>query len=204
MNSLAIVTSPVDYGELVLRLSLDVAAMVAFAIVSGLRRRARHELLVVLSCFNVGLFVVLTVITASSSATAIGFGLFAMLSIIRLRSEPFTSTELGLFFAALVLALVNGTLKSDVPLVLILDAVVLLPVVAAGHPRLGRAPQQRQITLDCVHTDDTALRADVEHRLGIRVLDLNVVEIDYVREVTVLTIRFIDSAAHRAPLAVRA
>src|SRR3954467_6089739 len=177
MTVLAAATPSVDYAELALRLVLDVIAMAAFGVASGLRRRARHELLVVLACFNLGLFVVLTVITVSNSATAIGFGLFAMLSIIRLRSEPFTSTELGLFFAALVLALVNGTLKSDLPLVLILDAVVLVPVLAAGHPRLGRAPQQRQITLDCVHTDDTALRADVEHRLGIRVLDLNVVEI---------------------------
>jgi hypothetical protein len=200
MNALATITHPVDYAELVLRLALDVAAMIAFALVSGLRRRARHELLVVLACFNLGLFVVLTVITVSSSATAIGFGLFAMLSIIRLRSEPFTSTELGLFFAALVLALVNGTLSGNLSLVLILDAIVLVPVLAAGHPRMGRAPQRRQITLDCVHTDDAALRADVEHRLGVRVVDLNVVEIDYVREVTVLTIRFVDTGARRAPL----
>ena len=36
----------------------------------------------------------------------VGFGLFAVLSIVRLRSEPFSNRELAYFFVALVLALV--------------------------------------------------------------------------------------------------
>ena len=186
-----------QHGELLLRFAIDLAALaIVFAAV---RRRVRPEFLAVLACFNLGLFVVLTAIEASTSATAIGFGLFAMLSIIRLRSEPFTSAELGMFFGALVLALVNGSVKGDIVLVAILDAMVLLPVAMLAHPRVSRVQGRREITLDCIHTDDTALRADVEHRLGVRVTDMTVMEIDYVRDITRLIIRYADPTARPVP-----
>jgi hypothetical protein len=63
----------------------------------------------------------------------------------------------------------------------------------ADHPGRGPSPQRRDVTLDCIHTDDAALRADLEHRLGVRVIDFTIIEIDYVREVTRLQIRFVDS-----------
>ncbi|HEY3019324.1 MAG TPA: DUF4956 domain-containing protein [Solirubrobacteraceae bacterium] len=181
------------YEDLVSRLGLDLATIAAFAAVTGLLRDGRRDLFMVCLCFNVGLFVVLTVIASSASATAVGFGLFAMLSIIRLRSEPFTNQELGYFFTAIVLALVNGVITHDMPLALSLDAIALAGVVIADHPRRGPSPERRDITLDCIHSDDAALRADLEHRLGVRVVDFTIIEIDYVREVTRLQIRFVDA-----------
>jgi hypothetical protein len=199
MHALALVIPPnFNYTELLLRFAIDLAALALVFL--AVRRRVRPEFLAVLACFNLGLFVVLTAIAASSSATAIGFGLFAMLSIIRLRSEPFTSAELGMFFGALVLALVNGSVKDDVVLVAILDAIVLLPVAVLAMPQLSRSQGQREITLDCIHNDDAALRADIEHRLGVRVTEMTVMELDYVREVTRLSIRYADPTARRAPV----
>jgi hypothetical protein len=199
MPAPAVITPPqFEHAELLLRFAIDLVALAL--VVLAVRRRVRPEFLAVLACFNLGLFVVLTAIAASTSATAIGFGLFAMLSIIRLRSEPFTSAELGMFFGTLVLALVNGSVSHDVVLVAILDAIVLLPVAALALPQVSRAEARREITLDCIHSDDAALRADVEHRLGIRVTDMTVLELDYVREVTRLSIRYADPAARRAPV----
>ena len=199
MPSLAVVIPPTfQHAELLLRLAIDLVAL-ALVVVS-VRRRVRPEFLAVLACFNLGLFVVLTAIAASSSATAIGFGLFAMLSIIRLRSEPFTSAELGMFFATLVLALVNGSVSDDVMLVAILDAIVLLPIAVLALPQVNRAEGRREITLDCIHSDDAALRADLEHRLGVRVTEMTVLELDYVRDTTRLSIRFADPTARPAPV----
>jgi hypothetical protein len=50
--------------------------------------------------FNVGLFLALVVITARDVSAGVGFGLVAVLSIVRLRSEPFTNGELAYFFVA--------------------------------------------------------------------------------------------------------
>src|SRR3954464_762670 len=151
-----------DYASFGARFGLDLVALALLMWALHRRHGARRDLMSVVACFNVGLFVVLTAIASAASATAIGFGLFAMLSIIRLRSEPFSNTELGVFFAGLVLALVNGVSGIPVPLAAVLNVIVLAVVAIADHPLWGPVPQTREITLDCIHDDDAALRADLE------------------------------------------
>src|SRR3954449_1490963 len=185
MSLLAVVSPPpFDYADFGARFGLDLLALAL--LMWALRRRhgARRDLMSVVACFNIGLFVVLTAIASAASATAIGFGLFAMLSIIRLRSEPFDNTQLGVFFAGIVLALVNGVGGLALPVTVLLDAVVLATVFIADHPALGPMPKTREITLDRVYDADAAVRADVEHRLGLRVIDFTIIEADFVREVT--------------------
>jgi hypothetical protein len=196
MSLLAVATHPAfDYATFGARFGLDLVALGLLMWALYRRHGARRDLMSVVVCFNIGLFVVLTAIASAESATAIGFGLFAMLSIIRLRSEPFSNTELGVFFAGLVLALVNGVSGIPLPLTAVLNAIILGAVALADHPVFGPVPKSREITLDCIHDDDTALRADLEHRLGVRVVDFTVLENDYVREVTRLTIRYVGSPA---------
>ena len=194
----------IDYLHFVARLGLDVVALALFWFALHVRGHARRDLLMVFSLFNLGLVIVLTVISTSASATAIGFGLFAMLSIIRLRSEPFANAELGYFVAALVLALINGVADADLPFTAMLDTVVLVAVAVIGHPWTGPAPHKREISLDRIHDNDTALRADLEHRLGVRVVAIAIAELDYVREVTRLTISFLPRERDRADLPVTA
>src|SRR3954447_13447331 len=182
-----------DYADFGARFVVDLVALAVLLWALRRRHSGRRDLMSVVACFNIGLFVVLTAIESAASATAIGFGLFAMLSIIRLRSEPFSNTELGVFFAGLVLALVNGVSGIPVPLAAVLNVIVLAVVAIADHPLWGPVPQTREITLDCIHDDDAALRADLEHRLGVRVVDFTVLENDYVREITRLTIRYVGS-----------
>ena len=47
-----------------------------------------------------------------------------------------------------------------------------------------------EVTLDVVHTDDAALVADLERRLGGQVLRHQVKDIDYVRDIMVVDVRF--------------
>jgi hypothetical protein len=195
-----------EYTHFLVRLGFDVVALALFWGALHLRGHARRDLTMVFSLFNLGLLIVLTVISTSASATAIGFGLFAMLSIIRLRSEPFGNSELGYFFVALVLALINGVAGGELLFTAMLNVIVLVAVFVIGNPWMGQTPQKREITLDRIHDNDTALRADLEHRLGVRVVDFTIAEIDYVRDVTRLTISYLSREHHDSelPMAVTA
>ena len=93
-------------ADLALRLGLDVVALAALVWGIYLPRHRRTDLAVVHAMFNVGLFLALIVIAGGQVSIGVGFGLFAVLSIVRLRSEPFSNRELAYFFVALVLGLV--------------------------------------------------------------------------------------------------
>ena len=95
-----------DLGDVLLRLAIDVAAIAALVYGVFLPRHRRMDLVVVYALFNVGLFLALVVISGGEVSMGVGFGLFAVLSIVRLRSEPFSNRELAYFFVALVVALV--------------------------------------------------------------------------------------------------
>jgi hypothetical protein len=179
----------IDLGDLALRLAIDAAA--AGALVYGLfhPRHRRMDLVVVYALFNVGVFLALSVIAAGELSMGVGFGLFAVLSIVRLRSEPFSNRELAYFFVALVIALVCAIDLGHAAYAGLLAGVALLAAWAIDHPRVSRPSRRLEVTLDRPFGDDETLREHLRERLRAPVLDVTVREIDYVREMTRVEVR---------------
>ena len=177
-----------DIGDVILRLAIDVGCVAVLAALIA-QRRPRRGLFVVFTVFNLALFSVLTVISERHIGPSVGFGLFALLSIVRLRSEPFSNQELAYFFSALALALINGLRIADRWIIVLLDAVVLIALYLIDHPALYRRTARTRVTLDRVIADRTALRADLEARLGVEVVEATVVDVDYVRETMRVNVR---------------
>jgi hypothetical protein len=177
------------YGEILLRLAIDVIAIAALAFGLYYRRHGRSDLVVIYAMFNVGLFLALIVISSGNVSVGVGFGLFAVLSIVRLRSEPFTNGELAYFFLALVIGLVNGIDFGGTGLAIMLSGLALAAAAVIDHPRLLKQTRQLQVTLETIPSDEDALRRHLEERLNARVTECQVLEIDYVRETTRVAVR---------------
>jgi hypothetical protein len=190
------------YGEALLRFVLDLAAVAALALGLFRARHGRMDLVVVYVLFNVGLFVALLAIAGGGVSLGVGFGLFAVLSIVRLRSEPYSNHELAYFFAALVLALVTAIDLGSVLFAAVPCAVVLTVAWAIDHPRIAAPARRLDVTLELVFASEDALRRHLEERLDARVVGLTVREIDYVRETTRATVSY--TPAERAPEALDA
>jgi hypothetical protein len=179
----------IDLGDLALRLAIDVAAVAA--LVYGLfhPRHRRMDLVVVYALFNVGVFLALSVIAAGELSMGVGFGLFAVLSIVRLRSEPFSNRELAYFFVALVIGLVCALDIGHPAYAGVLAGIALLAAWAIDHPRISRPTRRLDVVLDRTFGDEAALREHLRERVGGRVLNVTVHEIDYVRETMRVEVR---------------
>jgi hypothetical protein len=179
------------YGDVLPRLGLDVVAIAALVYGLFYRRHKRMDLVVVYALFNVGLFVALLVIAGGELSMGVGFGLFAVLSIVRLRSEPFSNRELAYFFVALVLALVCAIDLGSLVFAGMLAGVALLAAWAIDHPRLSPPTRRLEVMLELVFADDDALRRHLEERLNATVRGFSVLELDYVRETTRVEVRYV-------------
>jgi hypothetical protein len=106
-------------------LGIDVLAL--FTLVGWLyrRRAAAPEMTMVFVTLNIGLLAALTAITAGHFPAGVGFGLFGLLSLVRLRSAAFSIKDVAYTFSALVLALVNGLPERHLALVVVLNLLVL-------------------------------------------------------------------------------
>ena len=114
----------------------------------------------------------------------LGFGLFAVLSIIRLRSAELDQQEVAYYFAALALGLLGGFVLDPAWLAPVLMAVVLLALFVGDHPRLFARYRVQSMTLDGAYTDEPRLVARLEELLGARVHRVKVRRVDLVEATT--------------------
>jgi hypothetical protein len=180
-----------DLTDLVVRLAVDLLSIGTVAALFWVRHQ-RRDLVLVFTTFNVGVFTVLTVITERTIPAGVGFGLFALLSIIRLRSEPFANVDLGYFFLSLVLAVVNGIGHVDHRLTGFLCVLVIVAVYLIDHPRIQRTTVRVEVILDSVITDPAALRLELKGRFGSEIVAMTIVEVDYVRETMRVWVTYVE------------
>lgn len=175
-------------------LAIDLVAV--FILVFGIyyRRHRRRDLVLAYIALNVGPFMVVSMLTTTSVDFAVGFGLFAILSIIRLRSDAITQEEVAYYFVTLVLGLVNGLRLADQWMPVLLNAVLLAVMYAVDNPRVLGRTQRRMVVLDRIHEDPVELVADLERRLRGKVVHHVVETVDYVLDVAKVDVRFVADA----------
>lgn len=177
--------------HLAAHLGLDLVAVCLLTFAVYYPRHRRRDLVPAYLALNFGLFTVVAALaeTGGNGGTALGFGLFGVLSIIRLRSDAVQHEEVAYYFTTLVLGLVCGLPHLDLGLAAALSGILLLVVYGADHPKLFARSRRTLVTLDAVHADPAALRADLARRLG-EPLHWTVMEVDYVRDLTVVDVRY--------------
>ncbi len=186
-----------------LLLDLVCIGIIAFAVFY--RRHRRADLALAYVALNVSLFcIAVLIVNQSQIGVAFGFGLFAILSIIRLRSEPIAPEEGAYYFVALVLGLINGMQFHNAPLARLLDVGIVGVMVVLDNRWVTPRARRQVVTLDTVYPSEWELRADLERRLGGQVKRLFVKETDYVRDTTVVDVRYVPVLRQpRAKWAVR-
>jgi hypothetical protein len=173
-------------------LVLDLACIGVIAFAVFYRRYRRADLVIAYVALNVSLFsVAVLIVNEMKVGVAFGFGLFAILSIIRLRSEPISPEESAYYFVALVLGLINGMVFRNAPVARILDMGIVAVMLLLDNGFIGVKARRQVVTLDTVYPDEGRLRRDLESRLGGKVKRLFVKETDYVRETTVVDVRYV-------------
>ena len=181
-----------DLLATVARLGLDVLSMLLLVGWLYRRRLAAPEMTLVFTALNIGLFAAVTSIGSGHFPTGIGFGLFGLLSLVRLRSAAFTLKDVAYTFVALVLALVNGLPDRDLLVVVLLDALLLVSLWVVDETR-SRTPATRlmRVTLDTAVTDLDAALEEVRRRVSVEALSVVVEDVDLVRETTRVAVRYV-------------
>ena len=189
-----------SYETLLISLAIDLVAITVLAYGIYFRRHQRRDLTLGFLGVNIGLFAVATFIANGNISVGFGIGLFALLSVIRLRSTQITQEEIGYYFIALVLGLVNGVSPEDSwGRTAILNVLLVGVMFVADHPRVLSHIERRVVVLDDVHKHDDALRIDLERKLGHQVTRVHVLDIDYVHGHTKVDVRYRTDRAGAAP-----
>ena len=128
--------------------SLNAIAILVLTFGLYFRRHRRKDMVVAYLAVNVGLVAITSALTSTGISVGIGFGLFAVLSIIRLRSAELDQQEVAYYFAAMTLGLLGGLSISPLWLSPSLMAIVLGALLVGDSPMLFANYRVQTITLD--------------------------------------------------------
>ncbi|MER5698033.1 DUF4956 domain-containing protein [Streptomyces mirabilis] len=185
------ITNHIAVTDLLTRGGLDVVALLILVGWLYRRRPSAPAMPLVLAALNIGLFAAISTISSGKFPAGVGFGLFGILSLVRLRSAAFTLRDVAYTFVALVIALCTGLPQRQTWLVVALDLMVLVAVFMVDDPKSYEPPTRTvKLTLDRVYPDPSLIVEDVTFRFGQAPLSVAVDEVDYVRETTRVSARY--------------
>jgi Domain of unknown function (DUF4956) len=178
------------YSGIGISLAIDVVAAAFMTYFLYFRRHGRADLLLSYIALNLGIFSVMTLLTQVRVDIAVGFGLFAILSIIRLRSSQVTQQEVAYYFVALVLGLINGLNVPDRGLVVGLNLVLLVALAIFDTKALRRRARQIEVHLEQLFIDEDELVAELERLLNGQVLYQETIEINFINHHMTVDVRY--------------
>ncbi len=181
-------------GALLARLGIDLAAMLLLVFGLYYRRYRDKELVTAAALFNIFVFAVLTVLSSVEFGIAAGFGLFAILALFTLRSEPIGKTEITYFFGSVAIAVICSVQGTTLPFVAAIALLVPVGAWLIDHPRILRSVDAIRITLDQIDghalSDPAAMRAGLSQRLGVDVMSYQITALDYINDMARINVYY--------------
>ncbi|MDR0848742.1 MAG: DUF4956 domain-containing protein [Propionibacteriaceae bacterium] len=172
----------------------DVIAICVLALVLYYRRYRRRDLTMAYLAVNVGVMGVAIALSATPINAGIGFGLFGVLALVRLRSETLSQREIAYYFCALALGVIGGLGAYHGWLSAGLMALIVVVIAIAdsrtASPLTPSPISKLTLTLAHASADQSELAREVEAILGAPVVDMRVDKVDFVRGLTVVDVRY--------------
>lgn len=178
---------PLLMADLFARFGIDVTAMALLIFGMYYRRYHDKELVTAAALFNIFVFAVMTVLSNVQFGVSAGFGLFAILALLKLRSESITKIEITYFFGSMAISVICSIHGTSLELVVAIAGMILLGAFVVDHPLILRSVHSIKVTLDKIDarllSDPAFVNLDLAERLGVEVLSYQIVYLDYVNDV---------------------
>ncbi len=169
---------PIDYVDFLRDLIINLIAIYILAYVIYYRRYGDREMTITMGLLNLFLFTIVITMTLTEFSLAAGFALFALLSIITLRSVSIAKVEVGYILGAITLGLVNGISMHDYLLLALCNLVILVGPWVFDSSWLLKPTVKLDVTLDVVIALDLKDHAKLVERVralhGLPVIHLKI------------------------------
>ena len=180
------------FDALPLRLAIDLSAMLLLVFGLYYRRYRDKELVTAAAVFNVFIFAVLSVLSKVEFGIAAGFGLFAILAMFTLRSEPIGKTEITYFFGSVAIAVICSVQGTTPLFAAAASALVVAGAWLIDHPRVLQSVDGIRVTLDKIDahalSEPETMRAELSRRLGVDVMSYQITALDYISDMARITV----------------
>ena len=185
--------TPIDVVPFLVSLGADILAVFFIAYLFYYRRYRNRQMMVAIAMINFCMFALSGALTSFTLSIGAGFALFAVISIIRLRSETAGWMEMTYLLVSLSIGLVLGLPGFSLFEEIVYAALLIIALFVLDFPGFlgSRNEQKLSLTLDTTDLGGD-LKANVEEILGRKVLAVTVKSVTVNPPTTKVDVRFRD------------
>jgi hypothetical protein len=193
-----------DLWELLFKFGIDAIVLFVLIRIIYYPIHRKKENLFTYFVFNVLIFFLCILMNNVKLSMGFGFGLFAVFSIMRYRTEQLSVKDMTYLFAVITLAVINALVSKKVSLaeLLFTNGMILVLVYVLAHVWLTRHEAMRQLIyerIELIKPEHRAqLFADLQQRLGIKVSRVEIGRIDLLRDTAQLRVFYFEDEQDHA------
>ena len=181
-----------------MRLLIDLLSMIILIrfIYYPVYRRSDH--MFTFYMFNITIFIIATLLSGKSAfSTGAAFGLFAVFSLLRYRTEDISARDMTYLFTVIALGLMTSVNKGSIVEVGIINAIILCAAFALDGNVLMKTEFVKTVQYENIELikpeRHQELLEDLEKRTGLKIHKVSVGRIDFLRDTASVKIYYYES-----------
>ena len=147
--------------------------------------------------FNLIIFLITYLLNKVEMSMGAAFGLFAVFSMLRYRTEGIGMKEMTYLFLAIALGLMSAVTKGSWDELILINSIILVVTYALESNLLMKKECSQNIQYENIELIKpefrTELIADLENRTGIKINRISIGKIDFLKDSAVIKIFYYDN-----------
>lgn len=187
-----------DLWELLFKFTLDVVVLFVLIRLIYYPIHRKKDYLFTYFIFNILIFFLCILLNSVKLSIGFAFGLFAIFGVLRYRTEQISIKDMTYLFAVITIAVINSLASKKVSIaeLVFTDGMILVVTYALEHLWLTRHEAMKELIyerIDLIKPENrTALYADLQTRLGVKVSRVEIGRIDLLRDTAMMRVFYFE------------
>lgn len=177
-----------------IKLMIDLIAIVLLIRFIYLKNYRRTDLFLTFFSFNIIVFFISYLLNRVEMSTGAAFGLFAIFSMLRYRTEGISARDMTYLFLCIAIGLISAVSAGSYIMLMMITGFILVVTFLLESGLMLKNRSFIQINFDradLVHPDKRAeLKRELEQRTGLSINHIEIGEIDYLKDCAVIKIYY--------------
>jgi len=181
-----------------LRLLIDILSMIVLIRMIYYPVYKRRDHLFTFYMFNITIFIITFLLNGKSGfSTGAAFGLFAVFSLLRYRTEDISARDMTYLFTVIALGLMTSVNKGNILEILMINAIILFAAFLLDGNMLMKTEFVKSIQYENIELIKPEkyeeLLADLRNRTGLNIHKISIGKLDFLRDTAMIKIYYFES-----------
>ena len=174
-------------------LAIDLASVALIILLIYFPNYRNKEFMFTFFLFNIIIFIITFVLNKTNISMGAAFGLFAVFSMLRYRTEGISMKEMTYLLIAIALGLINAIGLNLLP-ILVFNSIFVVFIFVLDHPIVFKQEVSKTViyeNIDLIRPENhELLMADLRKRTGFDIHRFSIMSFDFLKDATSITIYY--------------